>query len=1130
MTGVTPASQPGLVLPFKSINRSLLRRVLLLSLLGVAGLASTIALGFLITVRQVQAGMDRVGVEAVGSFDRFFLDIQSDLKTSGMGLASRKDQDAALLALRTRNRAFLDVMLVSTNGTVLIQRNAAGRSKRTKIENPAWLKSPPSFGQVVIGAVRFDDETPYVEMAVMATDEISLPAGLLVARVDLTGLWNTTLDIKVGDMGYVYIADSGGQLVAFRNRRVLEMGSNLVQLVGHTPQAIVASRLSFYHGLNGERDLASGQPLKTVPWFALVEQPVREALAPFMIPALVLMMSIVVVGLLLFSTIQFLRRRIVSPLLTLRDVVGQMANGELEQSVEVQNNDELGQLAHSFNRMADHLRRAFVDLESQIGALQQAQSTLRASEAKQSAMIANIADVIAIVDQNGINKFKSPNVEKWFGWKPEDLVGTSAWANVHPEDFAIVQAGLGLIMGKANATQAGECRYRCQDGSYKWIELTATNLFSDSNIGGILLNYHDITGRKQAETIRRESESQFRKLLEMTPLPLAYLNKDGVISFRNQRFIELLGYTADEVPTLTEWWPRAYPDVHYREMVIQHWNAGVQRALAERGQIDPVEFKVASKSGKILDIEFSGIRIGEDALVTLVDMTARKLAEEAHARLATVVEQAAESIVITDTRGTINYVNPTFEKITGYTKAEAIGKNPRILKSGRHDATFYSMLWQVLQRGESWSGHLINRRKDGTLYEEEATISPVRDAAGKVISYMAIKRDVTHEMQLESELRQAQKMEGIGQLAGGVAHDFNNILSALMMQTELISLIEPLPKEAREGLEQIIADTRRAADLTRQLLLFSRRQVMQTRVLDLNEVVMNLAKMLQRIIREDVKLELILHAAPLMTCADAGMLDQVLMNLAINARDAMAGGGRLRVETAEACADEEAAQSHPDAVPGRYVCLSVSDTGGGIPPAILPRIFEPFFTTKEAGKGTGLGLATVFGIVKQHQGWIKVDNHPGQGVTFHIFLPACAVTSGVSVPTVETLKPPGGTETILMVEDELAVLKPTRKVLERYGYTVLVAADGGEALKCWAENRGVISLVLTDLVMPGGMSGQELARQLRAQQPTLKIVFISGYSADIAGKDFKLSEGQAFIQKPFVTDHLLQTIRQGLDA
>jgi signal transduction histidine kinase len=319
----------------------------------------------------------------------------------------------------------------------------------------------------------------------------------------------------------------------------------------------------------------------------------------------------------------------------------------------------------------------------------------------------------------------------------------------------------------------------------------------------------------------------------------------------------------------------------------------------------------------------------------------------------------------------------------------------------------------------------------------------------------------------EERLRQAQKMEAIGQLAGGVAHDFNNILSALLLQTELVGLVESLPEEARDGLKQIHADTKRAADLTRQLLLFSRRQVMQSHVLNLNELIMNLGRMLQRLIREDVQLQLHLHPAPLLTRADPGMLEQVLMNLAVNARDAMPGGGRLLVETSEVILGQEAAQLHPDAVPGRHVSMSVSDTGSGIPPEILPRIFEPFFTTKEAGQGTGLGLATVFGIVKQHQGWIQVDNRPGEGVTFQIFLPATAAIPVAPAATEVKPKPRGGTETIFLVEDEAAVRKPTRKLLQQQGYQVVEAANGVEALKCWAEIRDQVALLFTDFRWPG---------------------------------------------------------------
>ena len=623
------------------------------------------------------------------------------------------------------------------------------------------------------------------------------------------------------------------------------------------------------------------------------------------------------------------------------------------------------------------------------------------------------------------------------------------------------------------------------------------------------------------------SDERFSKAFQASP------NAMGISEMATGRFIEvnegfsrIYGYSQAEVIGRTS-------------MELGLWNSAEERdafvqQLRETGLLKNREFSKRTRNGDARLILTSAVTAdigGKKCVLSMIqDVTEQRQAQAEQARLATVVKQSSEIILITDPEGVIEYVNPAFEKTTGYASAEVLGKTPRVLKSGKHDDELYRQLWFAIKRGETWHGRMINRRKDGTFYEEEMSVSPVRDAAGGIINYVAVKRDVTREVQLEAELRQAQKMEAIGQLAGGVAHDFNNILSALLMQTELIGMTDNLTDEAREGLQQICADTRRAADLTRQLLLFSRRQVMRSRVLDLNEVVLHLAKMLQRLIREDVKLQLTLHATPLMTRADSGMLEQVLINLAVNARDAMNNGGQLCIETSETTVDDGAASLNPDARPGRYVCLNVGDTGGGIPPEVLPRIFEPFFTTKEAGKGTGLGLATVFGIVKQHQGWIKLDNRPGEGVTFQVFLPASTVAETEPAPAIDKPKPSGGTETILMVEDEPAVLKPTRTFLKRHGYTVLDATNGVEALKLWEKHHRSVSLLLTDMVMPGGLSGRELARELQGKAPALKVIYVSGYSADIAGKNFQLKQGEAFIQKPFATDYLLETIRRCLDG
>ena len=383
---------------------------------------------------------------------------------------------------------------------------------------------------------------------------------------------------------------------------------------------------------------------------------------------------------------------------------------------------------------------------------------------------------------------------------------------------------------------------------------------------------------------------------------------------------------------------------------------------------------------------------------------------------------------------------------------------------------------------------------------------------------------------LEEQFRHAQKMEAIGQLAGGVAHDFNNILSIIIMQAEEAESHDDVPPAARDGLQQIRSAAGRAADLTRQLLLFSRRQVMQSRDLDVNESVRGVAKMLRRIIGEDVRLELKLHAQPLMTHADPVMLDQALLNLAVNARDAMPRGGELLIETAPVDVDEATARTRMDTAPGHYVVLKVRDTGTGIPDAVLPHIFEPFYTTKDPGKGTGLGLATVFGIVKQHRGWIDVESIEDTGTTFSVFLPALAAPAASALPAPAPTQPRGGAETILLVEDDNLVRLLMRTALARHGYKVIEAGDAREALQRWQEHHAAIALLVTDLVMPGGMTGFELSRRLREQAPGLKVVFTSGYSAEIAGKEIDLLGVDHFLQKPFKRDDFLDAVRRAIDS
>ena len=501
------------------------------------------------------------------------------------------------------------------------------------------------------------------------------------------------------------------------------------------------------------------------------------------------------------------------------------------------------------------------------------------------------------------------------------------------------------------------------------------------------------------------------------------------------------------------------------------------------------------------------------------------------ARFRAIFEQAAVGVARIAPDGHWLDVNERLCGTVGYSREELLTRTFQDI-TYPDDLARSTELARQLLAGEISTYSLEKRylRKERSIVWVNLTVSLVRELSGEPRCFIAVVEDVTARHQLELQYRQSQKMEAIGQLAGGVAHDFNNILAAMMMQAELTASAPNLPEEAREGLKEIRVAAEHAANLVRQLLLFSRRQVMQPRDLDLNEAVTSLARMLQRVIGEDVRLHLHLHPAPLMTRADEGMLDQVLMNLAVNARDAMPEGGRLLIETAAQTVDQDLARLQPDAAPGRYVCLSVSDTGAGIPTEVLPRIFEPFFTTKEPGKGTGLGLATVFGIVKQHRGWLKVYSEPGQGANFKIFLPASEVTPEALARLAAQPKPRGGTETLLLVEDDRAVRMLTRAILERNGYQVLEAAQGAEALQIWQEHQRSVALLLTDLVMPGGLTGQQLARQLQADRPEVKVIFLSGYSEHIAGQEIALRRGENFVQKPFSPELLLHTLRRCLDS
>ena len=515
----------------------------------------------------------------------------------------------------------------------------------------------------------------------------------------------------------------------------------------------------------------------------------------------------------------------------------------------------------------------------------------------------------------------------------------------------------------------------------------------------------------------------------------------------------------------------------------------------------------------------------EHFAVTIEDVTERHRTAESQKLLTTAVEQSAEMIVVTDDTGVIQYVNPAFERTTGYQLSEVFGESTRVLKSGQQAPAIYQLLWQTIKAGQVWKGRLINRRKDGVLFTVESTISPVRNPYGKIVRYVAVTRDITYELMIEDQLRQVQKMDAVGRLAGGVAHDFNNMLTVITGYCGLLSLRVASNPDILRQVEQVQKAADRATGLTRQLLAFSRRQVLQPRVHNLNQVLQNMNGMLQRLIGEDIELQTRFASQPPNVKVDVGQIEQVIMNLAVNARDAMPSGGTLLLSTATVTrAEDSFLQAEKAATATSYCVVGVHDTGVGMTDQVKAHLFEPFFTTKGPGKGVGLGLATSYGIIQQSHGHIRVTSNPGAGSTFWIYLPAIAEEVAPARAEAPAELPHAGSGTVLVVEDEPAVRELADVTLTQAGFQVLTAGNGIEGLQCLRQAKQV-DLIITDVIMPL-MGGPEMVNQLRRTHPHQKVMYMSGYTAEAISRCGELDPGIVLIEKPFTPARFLQCVHE----
>ncbi len=766
------------------------------------------------------------------------------------------------------------------------------------------------------------------------------------------------------------------------------------------------------------------------------------------------------------------------------------------------------QLLDSFARLVAPVLHARLQDEIRERKRNRGHEALRKSEERFRSLTENTSDWIWEISADGVYTYVSPQVKVLLGYEPEEVVGKTPFDFMAPDEAERIAGRFAAIAESRQAFHGLENVNRREDGRLVTLETGGVPIVDSS---GQLRGYRgidrDVTARKEAEKALSASRNSFLSIVERSADGILVLAEDGRVLYANPAALSLFGRSGKDVGEI--WFGR--PVVHGEVTEVDILCAGGRVGLAEmRVEKTAWEEKLAS-------------------LAMLRDITERRRAEEELQRLATAVAQSAETIIITDLDGIILYVNPAFLESSGYGPPEVIGKKIKFWRTKEYDQRFYDQLVATVQSGKVWAGRFVSKRKDGTLYYEDATVSPVRDdPSGEVVNYVAVKRDITQRIELEEQLRNSQKMEAVGTLAGWIAHDFNNLLQIVLGYGELLSAQVDKTDPRYADLEIMLKAARRGADLVKGILTFSRKANSNPRPIDLNEAVRQAHKLLRRTIPKMISIELHLSDDLKTVNADPSQMEQILLNLAVNARDAMPGGGRLIIETQNIHLDEEHCRRHLEVKPGNYVRMMVSDTGCGIPTELVERIFEPFYTTKKVGQGTGLGLAMVFGIVKGHGGHILCYSELGIGTIFKIDIPALEGEAESDVAETSEM-PAFGTETILVVDDEEDIRELARRYLTRAGYHILMAGDGKEALEVYRQNQSNISLVILDLIMPG-MGGKECLGRLLQMNPDVKVLVASGFSADGPARDVIRAGAKGFIDKPFRTKQMLKTIRGVLVA
>ncbi len=756
-----------------------------------------------------------------------------------------------------------------------------------------------------------------------------------------------------------------------------------------------------------------------------------------------------------------------------------------------------------------------------------AEDALRGSEQRYRQLVEMSPDAIC-VHSNGRLVFANSATAKLLGASsPDDLIGKPVLDIVHPDYRHIVTGRVKMMSEEGKAVPMIEEKFLRLDGTAIDVEVVAIP-FRYKGEPAIQVVARDITERNQAEREIRllaQTVASTKDCVSITDL-------DDKIIFANDAFLETYGYTREElrgkdVSILRS--PLTPPDTT-NQILSATFSGGWYGEIFNRRK-DGTEFPI--------ELWTSVVRNDADEPVAMVgvarDVTGRRKAEESMRKLQRAIEQSDEVIFMTECDGTITYVNPAFERVYGFGRDEAIGKTPRILKGGSLSTEHYQEFWSQLLAGRSVRGELLNRTRQGALISVESSVSPIHGADGSIIGFIAVQNDITERKRadeerkrLEMELFQAQKVESVGTLAGGIAHDFNNILGIILGHAMLLEQEAGNPAKFLKSRDSITAAARRGASLVQQILTFARKTEISFEIVSVNETITDLVKMMEETFPKTVNFSLRLSTDAPHIEADRTRLHQTLLNLCVNARDAMPDGGTITITT-DRVDRRQLPRGIADGEVNQYVRVRISDTGVGMDAATRRRIFEPFFTTKAEGKGTGLGLAVVDGIMKSHRGYIEVESEPGRGTTFHLYFPVSpgARNENRSRQTLyDSVQ--GGSETILLVEDEEMLRDMVQSLLEPKGYTVLAAGDGEEALRMYASRYKDIALVISDMGLPK-VDGGNVFLRMKAINPDVKVILVSGY-VEPETKAALMNNGvRAFVQKPYVPQEILRQAREVID-